>query len=158
MRIGYGYDVHKLVKGRKLIIGGVEIPHDKGLEGYSDADVLLHAIIDALIGAMAEGDIGKHCPAGNEKYKAISSLKLLAEIRQLLSANGYMVGNIDSTVVIESPRLSPFIENIRFTIAKALDIAADQVNVKAKTEEGLGFTGKGEGVAAHAVCLIHRPI
>jgi len=156
MRIGFGYDVHRLEKGKPLILGGVAIPFEKGLVGYSDADVLTHAVIDALIGAMGEGDIGGHFPSGEPKYKGISSLKLLSEIKGLVESGGYVVGNIDSTVVCELPRLAPFIGEIKLSLARTLDIASDQVNVKAKTEEGLGFTGEGKGISAYAVCLIHK--
>jgi 2-C-methyl-D-erythritol 2,4-cyclodiphosphate synthase len=156
MRIGFGYDVHKLTKGRKLILGGVHIPFAKGLEGHSDADVLTHAVIDALIGAMGLGDIGKHFPPFDPKYKGISSINLLLSVKKLLHKNGYKVGNIDSTVVLEVPKLAPHIDAIRKSVAKALNISADQVNVKAKTEEGLGFTGEGRGISAYAVCLIHK--
>ena len=154
MKIGFGYDVHKLKRGRKLILGGVEIPFPRGLEGYSDADVLLHAVVDALIGAMGEGDIGKHFPAGDLRYKGISSITLLGKIKELLDLKGYMVGNVDSTVVLEKPRLSPFTQAMRANIASALGVAPEQVNVKAKTEEGLGFTGEGSGISAYCVCLI----
>ncbi len=156
MRTGFGYDVHKLVEGRPLILGGLKIPYEKGLLGYSDGDVLSHAIIDALIGAAGEGDIGRHFPAGEPEYKGISSLKLLSKIKELLDSRGYAVSNIDSTVVAESPKLAPFIEEMKLNIAKSLNIAADQVNVKAKTEEGLGFTGEGKGISAFAICLIHK--
>jgi len=158
MRIGIGYDVHKLVKKRKLIIGGVEIPHEKGLLGWSDGDVLIHAIIDAIVGALGEGDIGKHFPAGDVKYKGISSLKLLDYVRELLRNRGYFICNIDSTVVAEEPRFAPYIEKMKKTIAKVLDLSIDLVNIKGKTEEGLGFTGAKKGISAYAVCLIHKEI
>ena len=158
MKIGIGYDVHKLVKERKLIVGGVEIPHDKGLLGWSDGDVLLHAVIDAIIGALGEGDIGRHFPPGDATYKGISSLKLLGFVNELLRNRGYSINNIDATVVAEEPKFAPYIEQIRTTIAATLDIPAELVNVKAKTEEGLGFTGSGKGMKAYAVCLIHKEI
>lgn len=158
MRIGIGYDVHKLVKGRKLIVGGVEIPHGKGLLGWSDGDVLLHAVIDAIIGALGEGDIGKHFPPGDVTYKGISSLKLLEFVRELLRNRGYSINNLDSTIVAEEPKFAPYIETIRTTIAGTLDIPAELVNVKAKTEEQLGFTGAKTGMKAYAVCLIHKEI
>jgi len=156
MKIGFGYDVHKLVKGKPLILGGVDIPSKKGLTGYSDADVLSHAIIDSLIGALGIGDIGKHFPAGDARFKGISSLKLLRSVAGMLKSEGYEVVNIDSTVVIQEPRLAPFVEGIRSNIADALGISPAIVNVKAKTEEGLGFTGSGSGVSSYAVCLITK--
>ena len=158
MRIGFGYDVHKLVKGHKLIVGGVEIPHPKGLLGWSDADVLVHAVIDALLGAAGEGDIGRHFPPGDEKFKGISSLKLLDFVKELLRNRGYAVNNIDSTIVAEEPRFAPYIDRIRMNLAKTLGIDEGLVNVKAKTEEGLGFTGTKLGISAYAVCMIHREI
>lgn len=158
MRIGIGYDVHKLVKGRPLIIGGVKIPHGKGLLGWSDGDVLTHAIINALVGALGEGDIGKHFPPGNVTYKGISSLKLLEFVRELLRTRGYFINNIDSTIVAEEPRFHPYIDRVQQMIAETLSISKDLVNVKAKTEEGLGFTGGREGIKAYAVCLIHKEI
>jgi 2-C-methyl-D-erythritol 2,4-cyclodiphosphate synthase len=158
MKIGFGYDVHKLVKGRPLILGGVTIPYAKGLKGWSDADVLLHAIIDALIGALGEGDIGHHFPSGDKRFKGISSLKLLEFIRELLRNNNYAINNIDATVVAEEPRLAPHITAICQKIAQTLEIAVELVNVKGKTEEGLGFTGTKKGIAAYAVCLIHKEI
>jgi 2-C-methyl-D-erythritol 2,4-cyclodiphosphate synthase len=156
MKIGFGYDVHKLVEGRPLILGGVKIPFEKGLLGHSDADVLTHAIIDAMLGAAGEGDIGKHFPSDDPKYKGISSLELLKKIKALIDAKGYNIGNIDSTVVIQEPRLAPFIDNIVITLSRTLNVDPHLINVKAKTEEGLGFTGEGMGVSAHAVCLLHR--
>ena len=158
MRIGIGYDVHKLVKGRKLIIGGVEIAHSKGLLGWSDADVLLHAIIDAIIGAMGLGDIGKHFPPGDKKYKGASSVKLLEFIKELLRGRGYALNNIDSTIVAEEPRFAPHISKMQKKIARALDVPEDLISVKAKTEEGLGFTGAKKGISAYAICLIHKEI
>ena len=154
MRIGHGYDVHRLVEGRKLIIGGVEISYDKGLLGHSDADVLLHAISDALLGAAALGDIGKHFPDSDEKYKCADSLVLLCEVAKILNENGYSVGNVDATVIAQKPKLASYVLKMRENIASALGIDVGNVSVKATTEEGLGFTGNGEGIAAHAVCLI----
>lgn len=155
MRIGMGYDVHKLVEGRDLILGGVKIPHTLGLLGHSDADVLVHAIMDALLGAAALGDIGRHFPDTDPKYKGISSIKLLDHVRELLEENGYVVENIDATVIAQKPKLAPHIEQMRQNIADTLGIAADQVNIKATTEEGLGFTGTQEGISAQAVCLLN---
>ena len=154
MRIGHGYDVHRLTEGRKLILGGVEIPYEKGLLGHSDADVLLHAIMDALLGAAALGDIGLHFPDSDEKYKGISSVELLKKVRRLLLEKGYTVNNVDSTIIAQAPKLRPYIDEMRKTIANALLLPIDDVSVKATTEEGLGFTGNGEGIAAQAVCLI----
>ena len=154
MRIGHGYDVHRLTENRKLIIGGVEIPYEKGLLGHSDADVLLHAICDALLGAAAMGDIGKHFPDTDEKYKGISSLVLLSKVGDLLKENGFSVVNIDSTIIAEKPKMSPYIEKMRENIAKALCTDINNISVKATTEEGLGFSGKGDGICAHAVCII----
>ena len=156
MRIGHGYDVHKLVEGRKLIIGGVDIPHDKGLLGHSDADVLLHAISDALLGAAAMGDIGKHFPDNDEKYKGADSLVLLKRVVTKLSCAGYKVVNVDATVIAQAPKLAPHIPKMRSNIARVLDVELDCVNVKATTEEHLGFTGEKLGIAAHAVCLIEK--
>ncbi|MFH1826368.1 MAG: 2-C-methyl-D-erythritol 2,4-cyclodiphosphate synthase [bacterium] len=158
MQIGFGYDVHKLVKGRELILGGVTIKHEKGLLGWSDADVLVHAVIDALIGAMGEGDIGRHFPPGDKKFKNISSLKLLAFVAEMLREKGYALNNIDATIVTEEPRLAPQIKQMAKNIAENLDVDAKLVNVKAKTEEGLGFTGTKQGIAAYAVCLIHKEV
>lgn len=154
MRIGHGYDVHKLVSGRKLIIGGVDIPHALGLLGHSDADVLLHAIMDAILGAAALGDIGKHFPDTDEKYRGADSRKLLMHVGNLIKEKGYSVVNIDSTVIAQAPKLAPYIETMRINIADCLGIGIDAVNVKATTEEKLGFTGAREGIAAHAVALI----
>ena len=156
MRIGHGYDVHKLVEGRKLIIGSVDIPHDKGLLGHSDADVLLHAVSDALLGAAAMGDIGKHFPDNDEKYKGADSLVLLKRVVTKLSCAGYKVVNVDATVIAQAPKLAPHIPKMRSNIARVLDIELDCVNVKATTEEHLGFTGEKLGIAAHAVCLIEK--
>ncbi len=154
MRIGHGYDVHKLVEGRKLILGGVEIPHEKGLLGHSDADVLLHAISDALLGAAALGDVGKHFPDTDEQYKGADSMKLLEAVVSLLRERGWAVGNIDATVIAQAPKLRPHIDAMRDNIARACGCAADRISVKATTEEGLGFTGDKSGIAAHAVALI----
>lgn len=158
MQIGFGYDVHKLVKGRKLIIGGLEIPHSKGLLGWSDGDVLLHAIIDALIGAMGEGDIGRHFPPGDPNYKGISSLKLLEFVKELIRNRGYAINNIDSTIVAEEPRFAPYIEEMKHNIANTLEIRPELVNIKGKTEEGLGFTGIKKGISAYAICLVHKEV
>lgn len=154
MRIGHGYDVHRLTENRKLIIGGVKIPYEKGLLGHSDADVLLHAICDALLGAATMGDIGKHFPDTDEKYKGISSLVLLSKVGDLLKENGFSVVNIDSTIIAERPKMSPYIEKMRENIAKALCTDINNISVKATTEEGLGFSGRGDGISAHAVCII----
>lgn len=157
MRIGMGYDVHKLTQGRKLIMGGVEIPYEKGLLGHSDADVLLHAIMDALLGAAALGDIGKHFPDTDPAYKGISSVKLLEHVGALLEENLFLIENIDATIIAQAPKMRPHIDAMRENIAQALGITAEQVNVKATTEEGLGFTGTGEGISAQAVCLLTSP-
>ena len=157
MRIGTGYDVHRLGPDRKLIVGGVEIPYELGLVGHSDADVLLHAIMDALLGAAALGDIGKHFPDTDEKYRGISSLKLLACVGDLLFENHWIIENIDATIIAQRPKMRPYIDTMRENIAKTLGIEISQVNVKATTEEGLGFTGTMEGMAAQAVCTIVRP-
>lgn len=156
MRVGFGYDVHRLVENRLLILGGVTIPYEKGLLGHSDADVLLHAIMDSLLGAAALGDIGKHFPDTDEKYKGISSIKLLKHVGDLLDANGYIIGNIDATIIAQSPKMAPHIEAMRKNISSTLNISIDQVNVKATTEEGLGFTGTKEGISSQSVCLIHK--
>jgi 2-C-methyl-D-erythritol 2,4-cyclodiphosphate synthase len=156
MRIGHGYDVHRLVEGRKFILGGEEIPHELGLLGHSDADVLLHAIADSLLGALALGDIGKHFPDTDPAYKGISSLLLLEYVGALVKEKGYKVENIDSTVCCQKPKLAPHIENMRKNIALALNIDVDSVSVKATTEEKLGFTGREEGVSATAVCLLSK--
>ncbi len=156
MRIGSGYDVHKLVEKRKLILGGVEIPYEKGLLGHSDADVLIHAIMDALLGAAALGDIGKHFPDSDDNFKNISSLVLLRNVCLLLKNSGYTTINIDSTIIAQRPKLAAYIDLMRSNIAEALEVSVDSVNVKATTEEGLGFTGSGEGIAAQAVCLIEK--
>ena len=154
MRIGTGYDVHKLAEGRKLIIGGVEIPCEKGLLGHSDADVLVHAIMDALLGAAALGDIGKHFPDTDPKYKGADSLMLMREVRRILDENGFEVGNVDATIIAQAPKMSPHIDTMRRNIADALGLDVSQVSVKATTEERLGFTGRGEGISAQAVALI----
>lgn len=156
IRIGHGYDVHRLTKNRKLIIGGVEIPYEKGLLGHSDADVLLHAISDALLGAAALGDIGCLFPDNDEKYKGADSLVLLKEVVNVLKNNGYSVVNIDSTLIAQKPKMRPYIEQMIKNIADACGIPANRVSVKATTEEGLGFSGSGEGMAAHAVCLVEN--
>ena len=154
MRIGQGYDVHRLVEGRKLIIGGVDIPYEKGLLGHSDADVLLHAVMDALLGAAALGDIGQHFPDSDERYKGISSIALLKEVGKILQENGYMIENIDSTVIAQRPKLLPYRPQMAENIAAALGIEKEQVSVKATTEEGLGFTGTGDGISAQAIALL----
>ena len=158
MRIGMGYDVHRLVEGRKLIVGGVEIPYEKGLLGHSDADVLLHAIMDALLGAAALGDIGKHFPDTDPAYKGISSIKLLKHVGELLEENLFLIENIDATIIAQAPKMRPHIDAMRQNIADALGIELSQVNVKATTEEGLGFTGSGEGISSQAICLLTSPI
>ncbi|NLK98843.1 MAG: 2-C-methyl-D-erythritol 2,4-cyclodiphosphate synthase [Epulopiscium sp.] len=154
MRIGMGYDVHRLVEDRELIIGGVKIPYEKGLLGHSDADVLLHAIMDALLGAAAKGDIGKHFPDTDEQYKGISSLELLKRVKNVLAVEKFSILNIDSTIIAQKPKMAPYIDKMRKNIAEALDISINQINIKATTEEGLGFTGEGQGISAHAICLI----
>ena len=154
MRIGHGYDVHRLKEGRKLILGGVEIPHTKGLDGHSDADVLVHAIMDALLGAAALGDIGVHFPDTDDAYLNIDSMILLDRVRKAISDRGYRIGNIDATILVQKPRLSAFLPQMKQRIAQTLAINADQVNIKATTEEKLGFTGEEQGIAAHAVCLL----
>ena len=153
MRVGIGYDVHPLAPGRRLVLGGVEIPFDKGLSGWSDADVLTHAIIDALLGAAALGDIGSHFPPGQPQYRGISSLTLLEKVRDELVENGWLIGNIDATIVAEQPKLGQFIDEIRHQLSQTLGIATGQVSVKAKTSAQLGFVGRGEGMAAYAVAL-----
>lgn len=156
MRIGLGYDVHKLVPNRDLIIGGVKIPHTLGLLGHSDADVLIHAIMDSLLGAAALGDIGKHFPDTDAKFKGISSIKLLNEVRVLLSKNNYKIENIDATIIAQRPKMAPYITSMRENISEALRISIDQINVKATTEEGLGFTGIEEGISSQSICLISK--
>lgn len=154
LRIGHGYDVHRLTEGRKLILGGVEIPYELGLLGHSDADVLLHAVADALLGAAALGDIGLHFPDTDPEYKGADSMKLLSVVVSKLAKLGYTVGNIDATVIAQQPKLRPYINEMRSNIAKVCGVSLDCINVKATTEEHLGFTGSGEGMAAHAVCII----
>ena len=154
MRVGMGYDVHKLVEGRDLIIGGVRIPHTLGLLGHSDADVLLHAIMDALLGAAGLGDIGKHFPDTDPQYKGISSMKLLSHVAELIREKGYVVENIDATIIAQKPKMRPHIPQMEENIAGTLGISTDQVNVKATTEEHLGFTGREEGISSNAVCLL----
>ena len=156
MRIGNGYDVHRLVAGRKLILGGVEIPYAKGLLGHSDADVLLHALADAILGAIGEGDIGRHFPDTDPAYKGADSIKLLRHVMDLADAKGYRIANVDTTIVAQRPKLAPFIQQMRLNIAKALDTDADRVNVKATTTEELGFAGRGEGIASYAVALLEE--
>lgn len=156
MRIGHGYDVHRLVEGRKLILGGVEIPFEKGLDGHSDADVLVHAVMDALLGAAALGDIGKLFPDSDERYLGADSVELLKKVRDVLQEHGWKPGNLDATVIAQRPKLAPYIDTMRKQIADALETDVGSVSVKATTEERLGFTGSGEGIAAHAVCLIER--
>ena len=155
MRIGHGYDVHKLVENRKLILGGVDIPYEKGLLGHSDADVLLHAISDSLLGAATLGDIGKLFPDNDPQYEGADSLVLLQRVYEAVKEKGYEITNIDATVLAQRPKLRPYIDTMRENIAKALDVDASRISVKATTEEGLGFTGKGEGIAAHSICLLN---
>ena len=154
MRIGMGYDVHKLVENRDLILGGVKIPYELGLLGHSDADVLIHAIMDSLLGASALGDIGKHFPDTDPKYKGISSIELLKEVGKLLKDNNFTIGNIDSTIIAQKPKMAPHIGSMRKNIADALNISVNQINVKATTEEGLGFTGEGLGISSQSICLL----
>ena len=154
MRIGQGYDVHKLVEGRDLILGGVTVPYEKGLLGHSDADVLVHAVMDALLGAAALGDIGQHFPDTDPKYKGISSIALLKEVGALLEAEGYVIENIDATIIAQRPKMAPHIPKMRANVAKALGIEESQINIKATTEEGLGFTGTGEGISSQAICAL----
>ena len=156
MRIGHGYDVHRLTEGRKLILGGVNIPYALGLDGHSDADVLIHAVMDALLGAAGMGDIGRHFPDTDPAYKGISSMKLLEAVGQKIGSAGYTVGNIDVTMIAQKPKLKDYIPQMERNIALGLGISADQVNVKATTEEHLGFTGSGEGMACHAICLLDK--
>ena len=156
MRVGHGYDVHRLVEGRKLILGGVEIPWEKGLLGHSDADVLLHALMDAMLGAAVLGDIGQHFPDSDERYAGADSLQLLAEVSRLLTEAGYRLVNADCTILAQRPKLMPHVPAMRANIARVLGVELDAVSVKATTEEGLGFTGDGSGIAAHAVVLIER--
>jgi 2-C-methyl-D-erythritol 2,4-cyclodiphosphate synthase len=158
MRIGHGYDVHQLVTGRKLILGGVDIPYEKGLLGHSDADVILHAISDAILGAIGEGDIGKHFPDTDPAYKGISSVKLLRHVMTLADNRGFRIGNVDATIVAQRPKLAPHIPRMRSNIAAALDCEEGRVNIKATTTEELGFAGRGEGIAAYAVALLDEKI
>lgn len=154
MRVGMGYDVHKLVEDRKLILGGVEIPYEKGLLGHSDADVLVHAIMDALLGAACLGDIGKHFPDTDAEYKDADSMELLGKVGALIDAQNMLIGNIDATIIAQKPKLAPYIEEMRKNIAKKLGIDLSQINIKATTEEGLGFTGEGKGISSQAICLL----
>ena len=154
MRIGMGYDVHKLVEGRDLILGGVKIPYEKGLLGHSDADVIVHAIMDALLGAAALGDIGKHFPDTDPQYKGADSIELLRRVGDLLTEHHYIIDNIDATIIAQAPKLRPYIDTMNENVANALGIELSQVNIKATTEEGLGFTGSGEGISAQAICLL----
>lgn len=154
MRIGHGYDVHKLAEGRRLILGGVDIPYEKGLLGHSDADVLTHAVMDALLGALALGDIGQHFPDTDPRYKGADSLQLLSHVVQLILAQGFHVGNVDATILAQAPKLAPHIPAMRENLARAMGIDVSQVSVKATTEEGLGFTGQKEGIASHAIALL----
>ena len=156
MRVGLGYDVHRLVDERKLILGGVEIPYEKGLLGHSDADVLLHAIMDSMLGAAALGDIGKHFPDTDEKFKGISSILLLKEVYKLINSNGYKLGNIDATIIAQKPKMAPFIPQMRENIANVLNTSIDNINIKATTEECLGFTGRQEGISSQCICLLER--
>ena len=155
-RIGHGYDVHALTESRDLILGGVNIPHHKGLLGHSDADVLLHAISDSLLGACALGDIGKHFPDTDEQYRGANSLELLACVKELVAQHGYEIGNVDATVIAQAPKLAPYIPQMRLNIARALEIEFDCVSIKATTEEHLGFTGEEKGISTHAVCLVYK--
>ena len=154
MRIGIGYDVHKLVENRDLIIGGVNVPHEKGLLGHSDADVLTHAVMDSILGALALGDIGKHFPDTDERFKGADSIKLLEHVYTLITEMGYKINNIDCTIIAQSPKMAPHIQNMRENIAKTLNTSIENINVKATTEEGLGFTGAKEGISAQSICLL----
>ncbi len=156
MRVGMSYDVHKLVEDRDLIIGGINIPYEKGLLGHSDADVLTHAIMDAILGAIGAGDIGKHFPDTDPLYKGVSSLKLLGHVGEILYKSGYEIGNIDSTIIAQKPKMSPYIDQMREKIASVLKIDKNQINIKATTEEGLGFTGQGEGISSQAIALVKK--
>lgn len=158
MRIGTGYDVHRLAEGRNLVLGGVVIPYEKGLLGHSDADVLLHAVMDALLGAAALGDIGSHFPDTDPAYEGISSLKLLKQVGELLEGRSFLIENIDATIIAQAPKMRPYVDTMRKNIADALGITLEQVNVKATTEEGLGFTGSGEGIASQAICMLTSPL
>lgn len=154
MRVGMGYDVHRLVEGRKLIIGGVEIEHEKGLLGHSDADVLTHAVMDSILGAMALGDIGKHFPDTDERFKGADSIELMRHVKKLMDENGYKIGNIDCTIIAQAPKMAPHIQKMREIFADALETEVGNINVKATTEEKLGFTGSGEGISAQSICLL----
>lgn len=156
MRIGFGYDVHKLVENRKLILAGIDIPYEKGLLGHSDADVLIHAIMDSILGALALGDIGKHFPDTDDKYKDISSTYLLKKVWKIMDENGYVIGNIDATVAAERPKLAPYIEEMKENIGQILKTSKDNISIKATTTEKLGFVGKEEGMSSYCVCLIKR--
>ena len=156
MRIGLGYDVHKLVEGRPLIIGGVSVPHEKGLLGHSDADELIHAIMDGMLGALALGDIGKHFPDTDEKYKGADSIKLLKCVNNLINEKGYEINNIDSIIIAQSPKMAPYIEEMRINIAQILNTDVGNISVKATTEEGLGFTGTKQGISAQSICLLNK--
>lgn len=156
MRIGHGYDVHKLVENRKLILGGIEIPHEKGLLGHSDADVLIHAIMDSILGALALGDIGKHFPDTDQKYKDISSVVLLENVYNIMREHGYEVGNIDSTIAAQKPKLAPYIEEMRTIISTVLNTDIENINIKATTTEELGFVGRKEGISSYSVCLLRK--
>ncbi len=156
LKIGHGYDVHRLAENRKMIIGGVEIPYDLGLLGHSDADVLCHAVSDALLGAAGKRDIGYYFPDTDERYHGISSLLLLAEVKKLLDADGYQIGNIDCTLIAQKPKMAPHLTAMRENISSVLQIAMDDINIKATTEEKLGFTGRGEGISTHAVCILEK--
>ena len=155
-RIGLGYDVHKLVEGRPLIMGGVNIPHEKGLLGHSDADVLIHAIMDGMLGALALGDIGKHFPDTDEEYKGADSMKLLKCVNDLINEKGYVVNNIDSIIIAQAPKMAPHIQSMRKNIADVLNTSIDNISVKATTEEGLGFTGTKQGISAQSICLLNK--
>lgn len=156
MRIGHGYDVHRLVEGRDLILGGMKVTYEKGLDGHSDADVLVHAVMDALLGAAALGDIGRHFPDSDMQYKGISSMKLLALVRDKIASAGYRVGNLDVTVIAQAPKLASYLMQMEANLAVVLGISTDRINIKATTEEHLGFTGSGEGIVCHAVCLLEE--
>ena len=156
MRIGLGYDVHKLIEGRPLIMGGVNIPHEKGLLGHSDADVLIHAIMDGMLGALALGDIGKHFPDTDEEYKGADSMKLLKCVNDLINEKGYVVNNIDSIIIAQAPKMAPHIQSMRKNIADVLNTSIDNISVKATTEEGLGFTGTKQGISAQSICLLNK--
>jgi 2-C-methyl-D-erythritol 2,4-cyclodiphosphate synthase len=158
MKIGMGYDVHKLVQGRALILGGVTIPYEFGLLGHSDADVLTHAIMDALLGAMTLGDIGKHFPDTDPTYKGISSITLLEHVCKMIDSNGYSLINIDATIIAQQPKMAPYIDEMRIKIARALKVNEDQINIKATTEEGLGFTGNMSGISSQAICLLDKKL